>query len=87
MPLTTRRKPAEPDWHAINRGMNARQREVFNRFVCRLWKLADDAQFAIKAGSFELGIEEYEEGSRLADAEQRIIQLFDLINSIPWLDK
>jgi hypothetical protein len=83
MSTANRRKTAAPDWHAINRGMDARQRAAFNAFHGRLRELVEEIQHDLRAANPE----DPPPGSSLADAEERVEQLAELIRTIPWLWK
>lgn len=81
----TSRKPAEPDWSAIHRGMNARQREAFNAFHERLFLAAETLRENLRGVS--LSADRTLRGMLLEDALNASKQLDELIDSIPWLWK
>ncbi len=81
------RMTAEPDWAAIHRGMNAKQRTAFNAFHDRLSILVEEAGHNLSFGSPGHGLEEYPAGSELARASKAVRDLEALICTIPWMFK
>lgn len=47
-----KKKPLQPDWSAINRSFDAKQRRAFNAFRCRLFELIDNLEFEAVAGDY-----------------------------------
>ncbi len=74
MPLTTRRKPAEPDWHAIRRALlKPSQRRAWNYLRGRLWEEVLEIEHEVK----KLDESEY--------SLELIAKLGELIDTIPYL--
>ena len=75
---------SSPDWSAINRSFNAKQRKAFNAFVARI----RISSLLIEEGlEFHRTFEEYPPGHPMAQAIKAIRELRHEISSIPVMLK
>lgn len=73
-----RTRPLQIDWSAINRGMDRRTRDEFNRLHGRLSELASDVEY-------ELSFAEMDGRPVREGTSGRMRKLVELLAGIPWL--
>jgi hypothetical protein len=62
----------EVDWSAVNRAMDPRTRAEFNRLHGRLNLLTDDLHFEVRSGMYPSFVKD------------RVVELYDLLRTIPF---